>query len=135
VTDPVPPGDPAAADGTGLVVASAPRSVALVRRYALDACTALGWGDSADTVALLVSEMATNAVLHAYGPEIRVRVLDRGLRLRVEVSDGSAALPVPRDASARAENGRGLALVEALAAGWGTDLSPGGKTVWFEVGI
>ncbi|MEX2290933.1 MAG: ATP-binding protein [Mycobacteriales bacterium] len=135
MTAPEPPGEGAVADEPGLVVASAPRSVALVRRYALDACAALGWDDSADTVALLVSEMATNAVLHAYGSEIRVRVLDRGLRLRVEVHDGSPALPVPRNAPARDEDGRGLALVEALAVGWGADLAPGGKTVWFEVGI
>jgi anti-sigma regulatory factor (Ser/Thr protein kinase) len=134
VTDSVPPCG-AAADGAGLVVPSAPRSVALVRRYATDVCAALGWADSGDTVALLVSEVATNAVLHAYGPQICVRVLDRGLRLRVEVFDGSPALPAPRKAPAGAENGRGLALVAALAVEWGSDVSPSGKAVWFEVGL
>jgi len=134
MTAPEPPGDRATAGGDGLVVTSAPSSVALVRRYAVDACRSLGWAKFADTVALLVSEVATNAVVHGYGSEIRVRVLDRGLRLRVEVSDGSRDLPAPRDAPARAENGRGLTFVENLAAGWGTDTSPQGKTVWFEVG-
>jgi len=124
----------AGVDDAGLVVPSEPRSVALVRRYAVDACTAHGWGASADTVALLASEVATNAVLHAYGPEIRVRILDLGLRLRVEVFDGSPVLPVPRRAAAGAEDGRGLALVAALAVAWGADARPGGKTSWFEIG-
>jgi anti-sigma regulatory factor (Ser/Thr protein kinase) len=127
--------DRAVADEDGLTVPSAPRSVALVRRYAIDACTALGWGESADTVALLVSEVATNAVLHSYGSHIRVRVLDRGLRLRVEVFDGSPVLPVPRRARPAEESGRGLALVQALAVQWGADAQPDGKTAWFEIGV
>lgn len=135
MTEPGPPEEHALVDDTGLVVASAPRSVALVRRYAVDVCRELGWGDSADTVALLVSEVATNAVLHSYGAEIRVRVLDHGLRLRVEVSDGSPELPVMRGARPTDEDGRGLALVEALAVAWGADARPDGKTSWFEIGV
>jgi anti-sigma regulatory factor (Ser/Thr protein kinase) len=127
--------DRAYVDETGLSVPSAPRSIALVRRYAVDACNAYGWGDSADTVALLVSEIATNAVLYAYGTHVRVRVCDHGLRLRVEVFDGSPTLPVPRGARANDEGGRGLELVEALAVAWGVDSSPVGKTTWFEVGV
>lgn len=42
-------------------------------------------------------------------------------------------MPAPRDAPADAEGGRGLALVDALAAAWGTLPRPEGKTVWFEV--
>jgi len=135
VDDPERAGDRAAADEHGLVVPSAPRSIALVRRYVVNACVALGWGESADTVALLVSEAATNAVLHAYGPEIRVRVLDHGPRLRVEVWDGSPALPVPRRAQSGAEGGRGLGLIEAQAAQWGVDARRDGKTFWFEIGL
>jgi anti-sigma regulatory factor (Ser/Thr protein kinase) len=134
VNDPERAGDHVAADTDGLVVPSEPRSIAAVRRYAVDACGVLGWGASADTVALLVSEVATNAVIHAYGPEIRVRVLDLGVRLRVEVWDGSPALPVPRRAQASAEGGRGLGLVEAQADRWGVDARLDGKTFWFEVG-
>lgn len=130
-----PSGDRATADDTGLVVPSAPASVALVRRYARDACTALAWADSVDTVELLVSEIATNAVLHSYGDHIRVRVLDHGLRLRVEVSDASPARPVPRRARAGDEDGRGFALADAFAVAWGADTRHDGKTWWFEVGI
>ena len=131
------PGQPtehAASGDDGLIVTSSPRSVALTRRYVIDACVAHGWSDSADTVALLTSEVVTNSVLHAYGPTVRVRVLDRGLRLRIEVFDGSPVLPVPRDAPAAAVNGRGIALVDALALAWGVDVHPDGKTMWFEVG-
>lgn len=135
MSDPHREGEPARADETGLTVPSSPRSVAVVRRYVTDACSALGWADSADTIALLVSEVATNAVLHAYGREVRVRVLDRGLRLRVEVVDGSPALPAPRNASTRDEDGRGMLLVEALAVAWGVEERRDGKAVWFEVGV
>lgn len=135
MTEPGLPDEHALVDSTGLVVPSAPRSVALARRYAVDVCTALGWGDSADTVAVLVSEVVTNAVLHSYGPHITVRVLDHGLRLRVEVSDGSRELPVPRGACTGDENGRGLAIVEALAVAWGSEARPDGKTAWFEIGV
>lgn len=128
-------GDRAVADEAGLVVPSAPRSIGLIRRYAIDACAALGWADSADTVALLVSEVATNAVVHSSGTHIRVLVLDRGVWLRVEVSDGSPVLAVPRRAAPSDENGRGLALVEALAVRWGADVESDGKTAWFEVGV
>lgn len=126
---------PAAVAAAGLVVPAVPRSVGLVRRYAVDASTALGWGESANTVTLLVSELATNAAVHASGGQIRVRVLDRGLRLRVEVSDDSPDLPVPRSAPVSAEDGRGLALVEALARRHGVDARHDGKTVWFEIGV
>ena len=99
----------------------------------MDVCVTLGWKDSADIVALLVSEVATNAIVHGYGPDIRVRVLNRGARLRVEVSDVSPVLPVQRRATGSAENGRGLAIVEAFAVEWGAEARPDGKTTWFEI--
>lgn len=135
MSNPDRPKDRDTAYAAGLVVPSEPRSVALVRQYAIDACVAYGWTDSANTVALLVSEMATNAILHAYGPDVRVRVLDQGVRLRVEVADGSPVRPVQRTAAGSAQGGRGLALVEALALGWGVDTWSDGKAVWFEIGI
>ena len=122
------PDEGATAGATALVVPRAPRSIALVRRYAVDACVRFAWGDSVDTVALLISEVATNAVLHAYGRDIRVCVLDLGTRLHVKVFDGSPVLPVPRHARTGDEDGRGLALVEALAIEWGVDTQPAGKT-------
>lgn len=116
-----------------LVVLSAPRSVPLVRRFAVDACAELGWGQVAGTVELLVAEVATNAVLHADGPQLAVRIVDGGRALRVEVDDSSTEVPAPRHAGAGAEDGRGLLLVEALASDHGVRAREGGKTVWFDV--
>lgn len=114
-----------------ITVPSVPRSVAEVRRFAVAAC-----GDCApdvqDTVALLVSEVATNALVHGSG-NVQVRVSRTGHTLRVEVSDGSSQAPRPRSADADAEGGRGLALVDALSDSWGTDFTASGKTVWFQI--
>ena len=114
-----------------LTVPSVPRSVAAVRRFAVAACGGAG-EEVRETVALLVSEVATNALVHGSG-DVVVTVTERGGLLRVEVSDGSSDTPVPRSADPEAEGGRGLALVEALSSAWGTDLTHHGKTVWFEL--
>ncbi|CAG6392299.1 hypothetical protein SCOCK_160081 [Actinacidiphila cocklensis] len=53
--------------------------------------------------------------------------------MRVEVADSSAVRPKPRSSSPDAEDGRGLLLVDALAADWGSFYDPAGKVVWFEV--
>lgn len=88
-----------------------------------------------ERVALLVSELVTNAVLHARSP-LRLVLDDHGGCLRVEVSDGSPLPPVTKPFSERAATGRGMRLVELLSDGWGvsqTDQS--GKTVWCEVSL
>lgn len=89
--------------------------------------------ESAEAVELLVSELATNAVVHGCGSRMRVRVLDHGLRLRVEVSDDSTTLPAQRHAAADAESGRGLAMIDTLAVEAGCDVAVNGKTAWFEM--
>jgi anti-sigma regulatory factor (Ser/Thr protein kinase) len=114
------------------VVPSVPRSVAEVRRYAVGVCTSLGREQLVDVLALLVSEVTTNAVVHGAG-SVGVRVLGTDGGVRVEVTDESTAVPVVRRADTEAEGGRGLALVEALAVRWGVLPLPDGKTVWFEV--
>lgn len=114
------------------VVPSVLQSVAKVRRFAVAECAAQGFAGDSDTMALLVSEVATNALIYGTG-HVRVRVLPSGQRLRVEVMDDSAVLPVRSEAAADAEGGRGLGLVDALAAAWGVEPHGGGKTVWFEL--
>ena len=133
VTDPGLSGEESLVEDTWLVLPSSPRSVALARRYAIEMCSSMGWSGSTDTVELLVSEVTTNATQHTGSTHVRVRVLEHGRRLRVEVSDGSPALPVPRGARPSDESGRGLALVEELASAWGADTRPDGKTAWFEI--
>ena len=109
-----------------------PGSAALARRFTAE--TLGGWGADglAETAVLLVSELVTNAVLHARSAsELVVRRVDTGIR--VEVRDDSPAAPSPRSYSLDAGTGRGLLLVESLAARWGSTPGNLGKSVWFEL--
>ncbi len=86
-----------------------------------------------DTVELLTSEVVTNALVHARSaPELCVEV--RHDVVRVEVSDTSTSEPVLQRPDPESASGRGIAIVEQLAAGWGVEqLAGDGKRVWFEV--
>lgn len=111
-----------------------PRSVGRARRFC--AATLEAWGagsEVVDTCVLLVSELSTNAILHARTPF--TVTITREPVLRVEVLDGDPRLPHPRDYGPEASSGRGLHLVERLAHSSGTVLHEGrgGKSVWFEM--
>ncbi|MFJ9811686.1 ATP-binding protein [Streptomyces sp. NPDC101158] len=93
--------------------------------------------ERADDVLLLVSEVVTNACLHADGPEELVLRHSDGL-LRVEVSDANPVHPRARTPRSPAlPGGHGLMVLDRLAGAWGTaakaDGGPG-KVVWLEVG-
>ncbi len=82
----------------------------------------------------LLTEVVTNAVLHA-GTPVRV-VLEQDVpsgRLRCEVSDDSPVRPRMRRHSTESTTGRGLQLLDSVAAAWGVEPLAAGKTVWFEV--
>ena len=114
-------------------VPSLPRSVGELRRFAVASSRDQGFTGDCDALALLVSEVATNALLHGRG-EVRLSVAQRAGRLRVEVADGSDRLPQRREASLDAQGGRGLALLEELSDTWGVQALPlRGKVVWFEL--
>ena len=115
-----------------LLADTVPASVARIRRFAVETSRTAAPEVDADTVALLVSEVATNALVHGAG-RVRVRVKPTGHGLRVEVHDEDATLPSRRQATPLDEGGRGIALVDALSSGWGAERTPDGKTVWFEV--
>ena len=115
-----------------LLADTVPASVARIRRFAVETSRSTAPGVDADTVALLVSEVATNALVHGTG-RVRVRVRPTGQGLRVEVHDEDSTLPSRRQATPMDEGGRGIALVDALSSGWGAEKTPDGKTVWFEV--
>ena len=87
-----------------------------------------------DAATLLVSELATNAVLHARTPFV-VRVELTGDTLRITVLDCSRSGPSRRSHGLGAGTGRGLALVATLAESWGTrtDVQPWSKAVWCEL--
>ena len=86
-----------------------------------------------DDLLLCLSEVVTNAVLHA-GPPIEVTggVVD-SKRVRVEVSDGSKVSPIHRNPLHSSPTGRGLHLLDRLTTDWGVDITNNGKTVWFEI--
>ncbi len=89
--------------------------------------------DRLDDAALVLSELVGNAVRHAQGDSIQVRLhRDRDV-LHIAVQDGSTEMPAPREASFEDENGRGMLIIEALSHRWGCDPVAGGKVVWADV--
>ena len=89
-------------------------------------------GDIADSAELALSEVVTNAVLHAHTEfELALQLVD-GV-LRVAVTDRNPQLPVQRRYADQATTGRGMDLVAAYARDCGVDAGPDGKTVWFVV--
>lgn len=118
------------------------RGARLARRLAIQQLDA--WGipygsEVSDKAALIVAELAANAVLHGRVPgrDMALRVTSDGGMIRVELADARGerlpGLPsAPPDGDA--DTGRGLLLVDALATRWGVDTEPGpGKTVWAEI--
>jgi len=90
-------------------------------------------GDFADSAELALSEVVTNAVLHAHTEfEVALHLAD-GV-LRVAVTDRNPQLPVQRRYADQATTGRGMDLVAAYARDCGVDAGPDGKIVWFVVG-
>ncbi|MFF4400325.1 ATP-binding protein [Streptomyces sp. NPDC001480] len=89
-------------------------------------------------VQLCVTELVANVIRHVgEGTPVRVRVArtDDGGSVRVEVTDPDArALPVLVRAADDEEEGRGLALLDAVASRWGVEQGSAGKTVWCELG-
>jgi anti-sigma regulatory factor (Ser/Thr protein kinase) len=85
-----------------------------------------------DDAQLIVTELATNAVIHACSP-FSVSVRYDGSCIRISVHDWNPMLPVLRDAGPTARSGRGLHLVDLVAYDWGVEPSPDGKTIWAEL--
>jgi anti-sigma regulatory factor (Ser/Thr protein kinase) len=111
---------------------SAPVSAGKARAFVESVLAGAGLGHLVYTATLLVSELVANAILHSGTPlEVVVRCGDD--RVRVEVHDGNPQLPVRKHYSNLSGTGRGLMLVERMAAGWGAERTAGGKTVWFDV--
>jgi len=112
------------------------RAVAPARHWAADRLAEAGIpADRRDMLVLLVSELVTNAVEHAWPPVVlRVDVDDE--RIRVEATDSShREQPILRDVPSSHVGGRGVWLIDHLASAWGSGVDPSGdcKTVWFEV--
>ncbi|MFF7024997.1 ATP-binding protein [Streptomyces klenkii] len=130
----LPPGVPPPGRATqALSLPATERSVAAARRFSRALLAEWGLHELADDAALLLSELVTNAVVHVPGTPQGVQlVLSRGEgHLVAQVTDPGGYLPRCGEAGPDSENGRGMWLVEQIAAQWGHHASGNGKTVWF----
>ena len=123
--------------GAHLVLEPNARHVGQARRFAVEVTEQLGGDEQAqDVVRSLVSELVTNVVLHA-GTEVVITVTDGDEHVRVEVADGSPALPLQRRVDGASTTGRGMRLLRTLSVASGfeadTTVAPAGKLVWFTV--
>jgi two-component sensor histidine kinase len=123
---------------------SDPASVSAARTYVVG--TLVEWGlpadtEAADTIRLIVSELATNAVQHTFGqsPTFTVDIeLERDEQLRIGVTDSHPRFPKRLPAAVQQDNGRGMVIIRWLTAECGGKLKvrptqEGGKTVSVEV--
>ena len=122
-----------------MLVRHEPTSASAVRReLALD-LELHGFDDeSIDTVTLVASELVGNAIRHAGVAEHSE--LDVGWTVGADevyltVEDPSPEPPKRRYATAESRSGRGLAIVDTLAAAWGSEPTPRGKRVWAEIRV
>ena len=127
LTSAAPTADAAVAEFTGI-----PRAAADARQFVRD--TLRGWGadDVVEDAALVVTELAANAIRHA-GSAFTVALRRGGDVVRVAVRDGGPLVPRPRAPGWSAEGGRGLGIVAALASSWGYVPARDGKVVWAEL--
>ncbi len=94
-----------------------------------------GWdvaGDAVDDAALVTSELASNALLHAESDCVVTASLTRNA-IYVAVEDQAATLPTLRPPVGLEPSGRGLSMVCAVSRRWGADLLDEGKVVWAEL--
>ena len=115
-----------------LDLAPYPASVGVARRFTVDTLRRWGREDLTTSGALLVTELVTNAILHAR-TMIQVILERREDLVRVEVRDGSPVRPARRNHGLDATTGRGLDLVSKLAESWGVDVTGAGKVVWAQL--
>lgn len=113
------------------------RNVSTARRFARDSLRGWHVDDITDDVEITVSEAVTNALIHA-GSDVDMRLYRYPDRVRLEVRDSDSAPPVPspfsvsEEGRSKAENGRGMVIVENISGSWGTSPNGRGKTVWME---
>jgi anti-sigma regulatory factor (Ser/Thr protein kinase) len=111
-------------------------SARLARERVMDLIGSVASPEQCGIIALIVSELVTNAVLHGREP-IRLHVQIDTEVLRLGVSDGAStgAAVAPRPCSTEEDGGRGLQIVETLALRWGVTANDHGKTVWATISL
>ena len=107
-------------------------SIPVVRRFAVRTTDSWGYPALGDDVALLVSELVTNAVCHT-AADGALELTEMVAGVHVEVHDRSMEVPTLGRGGADDESGRGIRLVQQLASAWGVIGRRDGKAVWFEL--
>ena len=108
-------------------------AAAAARRFATASIKSWGRESLAPEVELVVSELATNAVVHT-GRRFTVTLHRAGQAgVRVEVTDSSPEPAVVRESALDSLGGRGMLIVAAVSQRWGVEVLVGGKTVWAEL--
>ncbi|MGW2143417.1 ATP-binding protein [Nonomuraea bangladeshensis] len=105
-------------------------AVAAARRLVREALAVWGLSALADDLTVVVSEVVTNAIVHAKSA-VAPSLHRQGPSVRGEVADHSLVWPTPLPAGPHEEHGRGLAIIAAYSERWGVDPAPNGKIVWF----
>jgi GAF domain-containing protein/anti-sigma regulatory factor (Ser/Thr protein kinase) len=116
----------------GLRLGDEPDAVPRARRFTAAVLRDASLGELVPDAEIVVSELVTNALLHAQTPVV-VRVLPKAETVRVEVHDGARHHPVRGTQGADGMTGRGIRLVEALSRHWGVETIEDGKIVWAEL--
>lgn len=111
-----------------------PEAVSSSRHFIVSSLGLLGADHLVQDAALIISELASNAVVHARSP-FRVSVDESADVVRISVQDAGPgnAEPGRFDESDPALDGRGILIIEALARRWGCDILADGKVVWAEL--
>ena len=109
-----------------------PTAPAAARAFARDAVEKGRATVHVDDLALVVSELVTNAVIHGSGDVTLELTMDEGA-VRVEVHDDSPGTVGAIERPPQAESGRGLLLVSRVATRWGTRSEGAGKVVWADL--
>ena len=113
-----------------------PRGVSDARRWATQVLTEIGRPELVESACISVSEVITNALLHAEQP-VSVRLRGTSEHPRIEVRDGSREPPDLPDLESDPTDdvlltfGRGLSIVARVSSAWGAELEEDGKIVWF----
>lgn len=108
-------------------------AIAQARRMITELLPALEPG-IAESIMLMVSELATNAVQYG-GTDFTVSIERLPRRIRVAVTDVGPGEPHMRAPAATEPTGRGLRIVARLSDSWGVQYAASGKTVWFAVRV
>jgi anti-anti-sigma factor len=111
-------------------LAATPAAPSQARELLVEACR--DWrlpAELADNAEVVATELVSNAVRHA-GGDLTVSVALGNEFMHVSVRDGSPVPPARQIPDPYHGGGRGLILIDAFAAAWGTTLVAGGKVVW-----